>query len=473
MHEFGWLSVLPPVLTILLAILTRQVYISLLFGIWLGWTVLSSWNPLAGMAKSVDTIVGVFADAGNTRAILFTLLMGAVIAFAQYSGGMQGFVDWIGKKGFVKDRRSASMLAWFLGVVIFIESNICILVSGTVCRPIFDKMRVSREKLAYILDSTSAPKCMLIPLNAWGAYVIGLINAQNVERPVEVLVSAIPYNFYAVLAVSIVVFVVFARWDFGPMRTAESRVLETGAVLKAGATPMVSQEDAIAPKPGVPCRARNMVVPIVAMVLMVPAGLLITGDGDLMAGSGSTAVIWGVLTGLAVAIVSYSIQGIMKLKEMTSLVIRGMGTLLPVASLLVLAFSIGETCDALKTGIFVAQVAESAIPGALIPAVLFVLTCFIAFSTGTSWGTFAIMIPIAVPIVNLLGLDMGLTIAAVLGGGVFGDHCSPISDTSVISSMAAATDHIEHVRTQLPYASVAAAIAVGLYLVAGYLLGGS
>lgn len=472
MHEFGWLSVLPPVLTILLAIRTKQVYVSLLFGIWLGWTVVSSWNPLAGLASSVDTIVSVFADAGNTRAILFTLLMGAVIAFAQYSGGVQGFVDWIGNKGLVGNRRAAGMLAWILGVVLFVESNICILVSGTVSRPIFDRMKVSREKLAYILDSTSAPKCMLIPMNGWGAIVISLLAAQKVERPVQVLLSTIPFNFYALLAVSIVVVVVFAQWDLGPMKAAEKRVVETGALLREGATPMVAGEGAVQPKTGVPHRARNMVLPVVAMVLMVPLALVITGDGDLMAGSGSTAVLWGVLAGLLVAILSYSIQGIMRLKEMSEVALRGMTQLLPVASLLVLAFAIGDTCDALGTGRYVAQIAESALPAAIIPAILFLLSCFIAFSTGTSWGTFAIMIPLAVPIVNLVGLDMGLTIAAVLGGSVFGDHCSPISDTSVISSMAAATDHIEHVRTQLPYALIAASIAVVLYLGAGLILSG-
>ena len=471
MQEYGWLSVLPPVLTIALAIRTKQVYTSLLFGIWLGWTILNDWNPLAGMAGTAEAIVTVFASASNTKAILFTLLMGSMIAFTQYSGGVSGFVEWVIGRGFVKDRKSAGILAWFLGLVIFIESNICILVSGTVTRPLFDKMKVSREKLAYILDSTSAPKCMLVPLNAWGAYVIGLLAAQGIEQPVEALLSAVAFNFYAIMAILVVVFIVFTGRDYGPMRQAEARTLE-GRLLNQGATPTVAEGSAVEPKPGVPYRAFNMVLPIVTMVVMVPVGLWITGQGDILKGSGSTAVLWAVLSGLAAAAISYRIQGIMSLKEVSEVTLRGVAPLLPVATLLMMAFAIGAVCDKdhLGTGLYVSQLAQSSLTPGIIPALLFLLSCFIAFSTGTSWGTFAIMIPIAIPMVESIGLHQGLTVAAVLGGGVFGDHSSPISDTSIISSMAAATDHIDHVRTQFPYALTAAGISVVLYLVFGFLL---
>lgn len=469
MQDYGWLSVLPPVLTIALAIRTKQVYTSLLLGIWLGWTILSGWNPLAGMAGTADTIVSVFASASNTRAILFTLLMGSMIALTQYSGGVSGFVQWVTGRGFVKDRKSAGILAWLLGLVIFIESNICILVSGTVTRPLFDKMKVSREKLAYILDSTSAPKCMLVPLNAWGAYVIGLLAAQGIQQPVQALLSAVAFNFYALLAILVVVFIVFSGRDYGPMRQAEARALE-GRVLNEGATPTVAEGGAIAPKPGVPYRAFNMVLPIVSMVVMVPVGLFITGQGNILDGSGSTAVLWAVMTGLAAAGVSYRVQGLMSLKEISEVMLRGVAPLLPVAALLMLAFAIGATCVELGTGKYVSQLAQSTLTPGIIPALLFLLSCFIAFSTGTSWGTFAIMIPIAIPMVNDIGLHQSLTVAAVLGGGVFGDHSSPISDTSIISSMAAATDHIDHVRTQFPYALTAAGISVLLFLIFGFVL---
>jgi Na+/H+ antiporter NhaC len=206
------------------------------------------------------------------------------------------------------------------------------------------------------------------------------------------------------------------------------------------------------------------------MVVTMPIVLLITGKGNLMEGSGSVSVLWAVILGLVAGAIAYRIQGIMKVKEITDVFMKGVGGLIPVATLMMLAFSIGDTCDALGTGPFVAQAAKSTLNPGFIPVVVFIISCFIAFSTGTSWGTFAIMIPIAVPMINIIGLHPGLIIAAVLGGGVFGDHCSPISDTTIISSMAAATDHIDHVRTQLPYAFTAAGFAVLLYIIFGFTL---
>ena len=483
-QDFGWLSVLPPLLTIALAILTRQVYISLIFGIWLGWTILNGWNPALGLAEAVDSIVAVFVSGSNTGAILFTLLMGSVIALTQRAGGVSGFVRWVTERRLVQSRRSAGLMAWVLGLVIFIESNICILVAGTVSRPLFDKLKVSREKLAYILDSTSAPKCMLLPLNAWGAYVISLLAAQDLANPTGVLISSIGFNFYAMLALVLVAVLVWTGKDYGPMRSSEARALQ-GKLLNEGATPMVSVEsDAFAPRTGIPLRALNMVAPIVVMVLMVPTGLVLDGmrKSDipivslssfwqvLIQGSGSLAVLWAVIAALASCVLLYSSQRLLNLKEISNLAIQGTAPMMPVAAVLVLAFSIGATSRQLGTGPYVAKLAQAAIVPEIVPAVLFLVTCFIAFSTGTSWGTFAIMLPIAVPVAQTMDLSLPLCVAAVLGGGVFGDHCSPISDTSVISSMAAATDHIDHVRTQLPYALTAAAGAVSLFLLFGFIL---
>ena len=223
-------------------------------------------------------------------------------------------------------------------------------------------------------------------------------------------------------------------------------------------------------KEGIPHRAVNMILPVAVMVIMMPVVLLITGKGNLMEGSGSLSVLWAVICGLGAGAVSYRLQGIMKLREITEIFMKGVGGLIPLASLMILAFAIGDTCDALGTGPFVALAAKSSVNPGLLPALLFILSCFIAFSTGTSWGTFAIMIPIAVPMINMIGLHPGLVIASVLGGGVFGDHCSPISDTTIISSMASATDHIDHVRTQIPYALLAGGVALALYLVFGFIL---
>jgi Na+/H+ antiporter NhaC len=471
MDTYGWLSILPPILAILLAIKTKQVYISLVFGIWLGWTIINSGNPLAGFIHTVNALVAVFNDADNTRVILFSAMIGAVITFTQYSGGMKGFVQWITGKGIVKTRKSAGLMAWFLGLIIFIESSICVLVSGAVSRPIFDKLRISREKLSYILDSTSAPKCIILPLNAWGAFILGLLAAQGIEQPIRVFLASIPFNFYAFIALALVIFFVLTEKDFGPMKKAEERVRKKGELMKKGAAPLIS-DDVIAmeAKEGVRPRAINMVLPVTVMVITMPVVLLITGKGNLMEGSGSLSVLWAVISGLLAGAVAYRIQGIMRTKEITDIFMKGVGGMIPLASLMILAFAIGDICDVLGTGPFVAQAAKSTIIPGLIPAILFLISCFIAFSTGTSWGTFAIMIPIAIPMINLIGLNPALVIASVLGGSVFGDHCSPISDTTIISSMAAATDHIEHVRTQLPYALLAGGMALILYVIFGFIL---
>lgn len=468
METVGWMSILPPILAIALAIKTKQVFISLFFGIWLGWLILSSGNPIAGTVRTLDACVNVFKDPDNTKVILFSAMVGALIAFTQYSGGMEGFVNWVVGRGLVRGRKQAGLLAWFVGMVIFVESSICVLITGAIARPLFDRFRISREKLAYIADSTSAPKCVLIPMNAWGAYIIGLLSQQGVENPVKVMLSSMPFNFYAILAILLVLAVILFEKDLGPMKRAERRVREEGKLLRDGAEPLVSAEvTSMEKKEGVPARAINMLLPILTMVVMMPVSLVITGRGNLMEGSGSTSVFWSVLMGIALGGIAYRVQKIMTLREIVDLFMRGVGGLIPLAILMVFAYAIGETCRQLGTGIFVATIANATLPSQVIPMLLFLVSCFIAFSTGTSWGTFAIMVPIGVPMIGMMGLHPGLVIGAVLGGGVFGDHCSPISDTTIISSMASATDHIDHVRTQLPYALIAGGIALVLYLIVG------
>ncbi|RMD96764.1 MAG: sodium:solute symporter [Calditrichaeota bacterium] len=467
----GWLSILPPVLAIVLAIWTKQVYLSLFFGIWFGWTILAHGNPIIGLRDALECCVNVFKDSGNTKVVAFSALVGALIAFTQHSGGVSGFVDWISRRGFITNRRRAGLLAWSLGVIIFVESSITALVTGAVCRPIFDKLKISREKLAYFCDSTSAPVCILIPLNAWGAYIIGLLASQGYSNPLSTMVAAMPLNFYAILALFFTLYIAYTGNDFGPMARAEKRARELGQVLRPGAEPLVSKElTELQAKEGVPRRARNFLIPIAVMVIMMPVGLYITGNGNLTQGSGSTSVFWAVLTATTVGAVMYMAQKIFNLHETTELFFKGFGGLMPLALLMMFAFAIGQTTGELETGKYVAGLANKFLNPNLVPAVLFLIACFIAFSTGTSWGTFAIMIPIAVPMAKMLGTNDILAIAAVLGGGIFGDHCSPISDTTIISSMASASDHIDHVNTQMPYALAVAGVSVILYAVFGFIL---
>ncbi len=466
----GFLSLVPPLLAITLAIISRQVYPALLLGIWSGWLILSA-NPLTAAGDTLEAIAGVVSDASNAKLILFSLAIGAVITLTQRSGGVEGFVQALRRIGVGKTRRSAGFMAAIVGTVVFIESNITSLVTGTVARPLFDRLRISRAKLAYICDSTSAPICILVAANAWGAYVIGLLGAQEVENPVGAFVTGIPFNFYAILALVLVYVVVALDWNVGPMRAEEAATAALGKTASEGPS-MPAEEDSlldVAMKRGAPARAVNMIVPVLTLIGMMVAGLLITGDGDPLRGDGNTSVFWAISATILLMIVLYRAQGILSVEEGTQYALRGFSGLVPLVVVLVLAIALGATCNELGTGLYVASVVERLLSPALVPALLFLAGALVSFSTGTSWGTFAIMIPIGVPMVEVIGLPLPLVLGAVLSGGVFGDHCSPISDTTIVASLASACDHITHVRTQLPYALMAGGGATILFLISGFI----
>lgn len=472
--EFGWLSIIPPLFAIALAIKTRQVFLSLFLGIVVGWIIISGGNILRGFELAIQSIVAVFQDAGNTRVVIFCALVGALISLTQANGGVQGFVDFIQKKNIVTSRRRASVFSFFVGCVVFIESSISCLVTGTIFHPIFEKFKISREKLAYICDTTSSPICILIPLNAWGAYVVSLLEKESafggMNDPVSLFLSTIPLNFYAILSVLFAGFISFSFKDFGAMKKAERRSEEFGKTIADGAVPMISEDVAsLKPKKGIKHRSFNMIIPIFVMIIMMPVSLLITGNGSITSGSGSTSVLWSVLAAIMAAGSISLIQRILSLKEVMDYTLKGISGLVPLAILMVLAFSIGETCRTLGTGMYVASLSRDFLNPSVIAPILFVTSCFISFSTGTSWGTFAIMIPIAVPTAVYADASLSLSIAAVLSGSVFGDHCSPISDTTIVSSMASACDHIDHVRTQLPYALFIAVLSALLFWFVGSL----
>jgi len=469
--NYGWLSIIPPLLAIALAIKTRQVYLSLFLGIFSGWLIIEEWNPFNGMADAIQACVNVFKDEGNTRVIIFSALVGALISLTQVSGGVQGFIDFIQKKKLVNSRRRASILSFFVGCSVFIESSISCLVTGTIFHPIFEKFKISREKLAYICDTTSSPICILIPLNAWGAYVIGLLSKENITNPIPTFFSTIPLNFYPIISVLLAGFLAFTFKDYASMKKAEKRSLEKGKTIADGAVPVVSADvSSIKPKAKIPHRAINMIAPIFTMIFMMPLSLIITGKGNLTAGSGSTSVLWSVIAAIIVSGILSTGQKILTLHEVMDYTLKGIGGLIPIAILMVFAFAIGDTCRTLGTGPYVASIADKFLNPNFVAPIIFAASMFISFSTGTSWGTFAIMIPIAVPMAQVMDINLSLAIASVLSGSVFGDHCSPISDTTIISSMASASDHIDHVRTQLPYALTAATIALILFTAFGFIL---
>lgn len=324
MINYGWLSIVPPLLAIILAIKTKQVYLSLFIGIFSGWLIIKEWNPFIGMAYAIDACVNVFKDESNSRVIIFSALVGALISLTQFSGGVQGFIYLIQKKKLVNSRKRASILSFLVGCSIFIESSISCLVTGTIFRPVFEKFKISREKLAYICDTTSAPICILIPLNAWGAYVISLLIKENVADPISTFFSTIPLNFYPILTLILAGFMAFTFKDYASMKKAEKRTLETGKTVAEGAVPVVSSDvSSIKPKSKIPHRAINMIVPILTMILMMPLSLIVTGKGDLTAGSGSTSVLWSVITAIIVSGSLSMGQRLLTLHEVMDYTLKG------------------------------------------------------------------------------------------------------------------------------------------------------
>lgn len=491
---FGWLSVLPPVLAIGLAVASRRAVLSLLAGTWVGW-VIATGHPLTGSAATIQGILDVLADPAQTQVVVFTLLMGALLLLIQRTGGVAGFLIWIARWRWSATQRGVRLLAATLGLGVFVESTITCLVVGAVARPMFDRLRMAREKLAYICDATSAPVCMLIPVNSWGALVLGLLTTQasmgmlGDRAPLSVFLAAIPLNFYALLSVILVFVIAATGWDVGPMKTAEQRAKAEGATSAHDARPVVNDTVLLETNDAAPPRARHFIVPLTALVVTVLLSIAATGVAGVQrddvpsptlldyldAASGPTAVLWGVLTALGITTVLVTTDRVLPLGALVAAAFRGARTMLPIATLLVLAFAVGDICDTLGTGAFIAERVAPYLTPLLVAPLVFLTAGTMAFATGTSWGTLAIMIPVALPIAASMNLDgasvsVPLVVSAVLGGGVFGDHCSPISDTTLISSMAAWSDHIDHVRTQLPYALLAASGTVFLYLLAGLVM---
>ena len=467
MSDPSWFSVLPPLLAIVLAIWSKQVILSLFAGIWMGHTLLNQFNPLAGITHGLDGIINVFTDPGDARVLIFTLLIGPLIATIERSGGVRGFVHHLETRHWVHNGFRAQVLAWAIGLIIFVESSITLLVAGSVSRPLFDRYGVSREKLAYLIDATSAPVCVMIPLNAWGAFIISLVASTGVENPLQTFIAAVPLNLYAITAILLAGIVVWKNINIGPMKKAEERT-QRGELLWPGAVPLVdvSAEHTVTDEQEIPS-AWLMALPILAMVLMMPVSLYITGDGDIINGSGSVSVLWSVCFAIVVAWTMTLIKGDSSVAELMQVFMKGAGDLLPIAIILLLALALGDVANVLGTGVYVANLVSGNISQVFLAPLVFLVSAFIAFSVGSSWGTFAIMIPIAVPIAMTLGIPVPLMLGAAISGAIFGDHASPISDTTVLASMASATDHIEHVRTQLPYALLAAAIATLGFLVIG------
>jgi len=496
MEHFGVWSVVPPLMAIGLAFATKQVLPSLFISIWAGATIIAHGNPAAGFTNmTVKYIAGSIADPWNAAIIVINITMGGMIGVISKSGGMKAVAESLSRRA--GTARSGQLVTFLMGIVIFFDDYANTLLVGNTMRPLCNKLRISREKLAYICDSTAAPVASLAPLSTWTAYQMGLIHGVFETIRVDMNVYAaflrsIPYQFYGVFALVLVFLVAVLGRDFGPMFSAERRARTTGKLIADGAVPLAGRElTEMKIKEGTPLRRRNAVIPIVTVVVMLAVGLYIDGRGGILAGgdpdkiglvTGSPfslsalaeiigeahvdyALMWSVLCGTMTALALVVLQRILTLGEAMNAWVEGVKSMVIALLIIVFAWGIGSLCKDLGTAVYLVGILEGKMSPAAIPPLVFAVGCLIAFSTGTSYGTMAIIMPIAVPLAYYMnGGELGgmvfATIGATLTGSVFGDHCSPISDTTIMSSMATASDHLDHVKTQAPYALAAAFIAV-------------
>lgn len=500
-EHYGILSLVPPLIAIILAFKTKQVLPSLFAAIFVGATIIYKGNIFMGFAKTIEKyIAGSVASEWNAGIIVFDLALGGMIGIVAKSGGSKAIANWLGKKA--KNARSAMASTWAMGLLIFFDDYSNTLLVGNTMRPLTDKHKISREKLAFLTDATAAPVASMALISTWIAYEMGLLRDAFASINVDVniysaFIQSVPFRFYSIIMLGFVLMISLTGRDYGPMLTAERRARKEGKLVADGAIPLASKElTEMEIKENIPLRAYNAIIPVLTVVVMVIVGLYINGRGAVLSGddaeliarlkanpvaftvirdvignaNAAVAMMWASFLGSIVAMILVLSQKILTFKETIDAWVDGAKSLVIAIMVLVLAWGIGSICKDLGTANYLVGILDGRISASILPMAVFLLGCLIAFSTGTSWGTTAILMPIAVPLVyNLSGGDTGVilyaTIGAVFTGAVFGDHCSPISDTTIMSSMASASDHIDHVKTQIPYSLTVAIIA----LIVGYL----
>lgn len=483
------LSLLPAILALGLAIVTRRVLLSLGLGILSGAFLLNDFS-VSGTASYLGNLIkGLFISEGsinswNMSIVVFLLLLGAITALLTLSGGTRAFAEWAQSR--VKSKRGAKLLAAFLGVFIFVDDYFNSLAVGAISRPVTDRFHVSRAKLAYILDSTAAPMCVIMPASSWGAYIITVIGGILVSHgvtdysPLSAFAHMIPMNFYAVFALLLVFAVAWFQMDVGPMRRFEYQA-STGSRLgdeESGHEPI---DDELGIEESEKGRVSDLVVPIIVLIVATMSWMVYSGaqaleaDGKAFSVLGAfentdvgMSLLYGGAMGLLSALITVAKQGL-AVSDIARTTWIGAKSMFGAILILFFAWSIGSVIGDMATGKFLSTLIQGNLPVQLLPVLLFLLSAAMAFSTGTSWGTFGIMLPIAGDLAGATDIALMLPmLSAVLAGAVFGDHCSPISDTTILSSTGARCGHIDHVATQLPYALAGALIAAVSYLVLGY-----
>jgi len=472
--EYGILSILPPVLAIVLAIATRQVIISLFVAVWLGASILHA-GPVAGFFRSIDThVLNSAADPWYAAILIFTMIIAGTLGLVTKAGGAQAIANALSKKA--KTARGGMLSAFLMGLIIFFDDYASCIIAGNTARPITDAVNVSREKLSYIIDSTAAPIATIALISTWIGFELGVIGEGfaaigQEDAPVYLIfLQTIPYRFYSIFALAMVLILAITMKDYGPMYNAEVRARTEGKVLRDGAVPLSATDTAVLqPVEGTPLRWYNFVVPIVVIIAATFIGLYVLGGGREVglleafgAADSSVVLLWASSLGALVTLVMVLVQRIVPLQQAIDTIIDGAKSVFPALIILVLAWALSSVADELGAADYLVGLVERAgISAAILPFLIFLISCLMAFAMGTSWGTMGIVTPLAVPVAYAIGGPAFLipTLGAVLTGAIFGDHCSPISDTTILSSTGAGSDHIDHVRTQIPYAVTAAVVA--------------
>ena len=468
-------ALVPPLIAIALALVFKEAYSSLFVGILVGALLVAKGNPIKAVDKIVnDGLVAAIAD--NAGIFLFLILLGILVALISASGASAAFGRWA--KTHIKTRAGAMFATFVLGVLIFIDDYFNCLTVGTVMRPVTDTHKISRPKLAYLIDATAAPVCMIAPVSSWAAAVSGVANdLDNGVSGIQLFIKAIPYNFYSLLTFVFIISLVFMRFDYGPMKKYEELAEEKGEL-----TALDAEEEA-ADSGNAKGRVFDMVLPVIVLIILCTVAMIRVGGffshksgnfHQLLTSFGDTdsyvALPWGALITLLLTIIYMLARRVVSFKEAMSCIQKGFVAMIPPMVILTLAFSLKAMTGALGADVFVHNVMENASDHlySLLPAVIFLVACFLAFASGTSWGTFGILIPIVMAVFDASSPLLIIGISACLAGAVCGDHCSPISDTTIMSSAGAQVEHVKHVSTQLPYAISVAGISFVMYIIAGF-----
>lgn len=468
MYATFW-ALVPPVVAIVLALITKEVYSSLFIGILVGGLFYSGFTFEKTMTHILQGgFVTVLADAYNVGILIFLVILGAMVCLMNAAGGSKAFGQWAGKR--IKSRIGAQLATILLGCLIFVDDYFNCLTVGSVMRPVTDKHNVSRAKLAYIIDSTAAPVCIIAPISSWAAAVTGFVPG---EDGFSVFIHAIPYNFYALLTILMLVLLVFLGVDYGPMKTHEANALD-GDLFTTEDRSFVTQETEVSKHGSV----LDLVIPIAVLIFccvtgMVYSGGFFSGAGFVEAFSNSDASVGlalGSIFALIITVAFYSVRKVLSFHACMNCIPEGFKAMVPAIIILTFAWTLKAMTDSLGAAPYVAGLMETSAAGLMnmLPAIIFVVGCGLAFATGTSWGTFGILIPIVVAVFENDPQMMIIAISACMAGAVCGDHCSPISDTTIMASAGAQSNHVNHVYTQLPYALTVAAISFVSYLIVGY-----